>query len=56
MVPVKGKHRWCSRGFVQTFEDYTGRTTATDAALQREVWPKRKQEILNMNGTLVKSF
>jgi hypothetical protein len=56
VVPVKGKKSVVFSGFVQTFEDFTGQTTATDAALQREVWPKRKQEILNMNGTLVRSF
>ena len=56
VVPVKGKKPVVFSGFVQTFEDFTGQTTATDAALQREVWPRRKQEILNMNGTLVRSF
>ncbi len=56
VVPVKGKKSVVFSGFVQAFEDFTGQTTATDAALQREVWPKRKQEILNMNGTLVRSF
>ncbi|MGC4942926.1 hypothetical protein [Kribbella sp. DT2] len=56
VVPVKGKKSVVFSGFVQTFEDFNGQTTATDAALQREVWPKRRQEILNMNGTLVRSF
>jgi hypothetical protein len=56
VVPVKGKKPVVFSGFVQAFEDHNGFTTATDAALQREVWPARKQEILNMNGTLVRSF
>jgi len=56
VVPVKGKKPVVFSGFVQAFEDHNGQTTATDSALQREVWPKRKQEILNMNGTLVRSF
>ncbi|ADB32175.1 hypothetical protein Kfla_3111 [Kribbella flavida DSM 17836] len=56
VVPVKGKKPVVFSGFVQTFEDHTGQTTATDSALQREVWAQRKQEILTMNGTLVRSF
>jgi hypothetical protein len=56
VVPVKGKKPVVFSGFIQTFEDHTGQTTATDSALQREVWAQRKQEILNMNGTLVRSF
>ncbi|TWD83728.1 hypothetical protein FB561_4897 [Kribbella amoyensis] len=57
VVPgAKGKKPVVFSGFVQAFEDHKGLTTATDAALQREVWPVRKQEILNMNGTLVRSF
>ncbi|MEU0093369.1 hypothetical protein [Kribbella sp. NPDC006257] len=56
VVPVKGKPSVVFSGFIQSFEDHNGQTTATDAALQREVWARHKQEVLNMNGSLVKSF
>jgi hypothetical protein len=56
VVPIKGKPSVVFSGFIQTFEDHNGQTTATDSALQREVWAKRKQEVLNMNGSLVRSF
>jgi hypothetical protein len=56
VVPVKGKKPVVFSGFVQAFEDHNGLTTATDAALQKEVWAARKEEILTMNGSLVRSF
>jgi hypothetical protein len=56
VVPIKGKKPVVFSGFVQTFEERNGQTTATDAALQTEVWAKRKQEVLDMNGTLIRSF
>jgi hypothetical protein len=56
VVVTKGKPSVVFSGFIQSFEDFHGQTTATDAALQREVWARRKQEVLTMNGTLVKSF
>lgn len=56
VVPVKGKKPVVFSGFVQAFEDKSGMTTATDAALQKEVYQAHKQEILTMNGTLVRSI
>jgi hypothetical protein len=56
VVPIKGKKPAVFSGFIQAFEDRNGQTTATDSALQTEVWARRKQEILGMNGTLVRSF
>jgi hypothetical protein len=56
VVPVKGKKPVVFSGFIQAFEDKNGMTTATDAALQKEVYPAHKQEVLNMNGTLVRSI
>ena len=56
VVPIKGKKPVVFAGFIQAFEDRTGMTTATDAALQKEIYQARKQEILTMNGTLVRSF
>jgi hypothetical protein len=56
VVPIKGQKPVVFSGFIQAFEDRDGRTTTTDAALQTEVWAKRKQEVLDMNGSLVRSF
>jgi hypothetical protein len=56
VVPIKGKKPVVFSGFIQAFEDKNGMTTATDAALQKEVYQARKQEVLNMNGTLVRSI
>jgi hypothetical protein len=56
VVPIKGQKPVVFSGFIQAFEDRDGQTTTTDAALQTEVWAKRKQEILDMNGSLVRSF
>lgn len=53
---TKGKPAIVFSGFVQAFEDHTGQTTATDSALESKIWNQRKQEILTMNGTLVRSF
>jgi hypothetical protein len=43
-------------GFVQAFEDQNGVTTATDAALQREVYRAKYPEVQSMNQSLVKSY
>ena len=56
VVPIKGKKPVVFSGFVQTFEERNGQTTGTDSALQTEVWAKRKQEVLDMNSTLIRSF
>jgi hypothetical protein len=56
VVPIKGQKPVVFSGFIQAFEDRDGQTTTTDAALQTEVWAKRKQEVLDMNGSLVRSF
>jgi hypothetical protein len=56
VVPIKGKKPVIFAGFIQAFEDKNGMTTATDAALQKEVYQARKREVLNMNVTLVRSI
>ncbi|HEU4947488.1 MAG TPA: hypothetical protein VFT31_10060 [Kribbella sp.] len=56
VVPIKGRKPVVFAGFIQAFEDKAGMTTATDAALQKEVYQARKQEVLTMNNSLIRSF
>lgn len=43
-------------GFVQAWQDQNGVTTATDAALQKEVYRAKYPEVQAMNQSLVKSY
>lgn len=56
VVPIKGKRPVVFAGFIQAFEDKNGMTAATDAALQKEIYQAHKQEVLDMNVTLVSSI
>lgn len=53
---TKGKPPVVFSGFIQAFEDGSGLTTATDAALQTTVYKARKKDVRLMNESLVRSF
>jgi hypothetical protein len=56
VVRNPGKEPVIFAGFVQAFEDKNGLTTATDSALEGQLWKQKYPQIQQMINSMMKSF